>query len=122
MNKLQQTIVSVVVPIGMIGGAFALRHQQAKESFLQPLLQPCSPEQQEKLTRADTIIIQNRERIRTWYKRLCDFKKVVPDEIPDSIFESYENGKLERFCAKDQAGVIAVLWLIQIPSASISHR
>lgn len=81
---------------GLLGGA----HHEPK---LESVMVQCPKEKIDLMHQVDAIVTNHRAQIQRWYHRSCILfaKKSsmgCPD-IPESIFESYESGKLDRFCA-----------------------
>lgn len=81
---------------GLLGGAY-------NEPKLESVMVQCSKEKIALLHRVDAIVMSHRAQIQRWYHRSCVIfsrksSKGCPD-IPESVFESYGNGKVDRFCS-----------------------
>lgn len=101
-NSLKSNIAQGVFYLGLSTGLLGGAHQEPKEEVM---MVSCSKEKMALLHQVDAIIMSRREQIQKWYHRSCEmfsqkFATGCPD-IPESVFESYKNEKLDRFCATE---------------------
>lgn len=102
-NSTKSALLKGAMLLGVGAGVLGVSYQRGKERFLEPMVAPCSAEKMAILKRVDDIVLNRREQIQRWYDRTCEvFSRKLPircPDIPEGVFESYRNGKLDRFCA-----------------------